>query len=709
MYSLESPRLLMLKQRSKLVNPSQWSVKTKLILTASIPLMLLVPVVAVLLYAAGESVYNKVLVSKVRSDLVIALQVFERLQQSKLESVSAWAESAKLRNLLASNKAQIDPETLGAQVEQMELSYLRFIGLDGAIQSTYPLNPNAPRLNKDQLATIRERERLAQVILVQPEELNAISPITERTASQPIFATSNASPDGRDKETRGLMVQVVTPLYLEGVQLGWLEGGVLLNKNFSLVDNLSSLIYPSNALLEGSQGSATIFLEDVRVSTTIELDENRRALGTRVSDVVRQSVMGRGEVWLERAFVVNNWYWAGYAPLTAPSGSRIGMLYVGFLEAPYAALKTQLLVLFLIAVGCAILLGAVMVNKLAKVIFKPLGKMNSVMTRQESGETQARVGRMHREDEFSELSKHFDDLLDQLQARRLELETINEELDARVSQRTAALHEANEKLRKAIEQVLATEKLALMGQLTAGVAHEFNNPLAIMMGHLDLLRMELNGQSTNETLVLLDSQIQRMQRIVQKLLQFCRPDEGFQAEDVVDVEQVISDSLLFVQAELAQCKARVQVDYGTVQSVQISQTALQQTLVNLLINASHAVEAFAEQQPEDWMPLIKISTKDVLTEERRAAVCIRVENNGPAIPKTRQTQIFKMFFTTKRDRKGSGVGLSVSKMLIQRYGGNLTVISPVFSSPVAHGVAFEVTVLCQARLTSELLQESIQI
>lgn len=695
--------------RSKLTQPSAWSVKTKLILTASIPLMLLVPVVAVLLYAAGESVYSKVLISKVRSDLVIALQVFERLQQSKLESVSAWAESAKLRNLLAESKARIEPEILGAQVEQMELSYLRFIHMDGSIQSTYPLNPDAARLNKDQLATIRERERMAQVILVQPEELRAISPVIEKTAVQAILPTSNASPDGRETESRGLMVQVVTPLYLEGIQLGWLEGGVLLNKNFALVDNLSSLIYPSNALLEGSQGSATIFLEDVRVSTTIELDENRRALGTRVSDVVRQSVMGRGEVWLERAFVVNNWYWAGYAPLTAPSGSRIGMLYVGFLEAPYAALKTQLLILFLIAVGCAILLGAVLVNKLAKVIFKPLGKMNSVMTRQQSGDTRARVGRMRRDDEFSELAKHFDDLLDQLQARRLELESINEELDARVSQRTAALHEANDKLRKAIEQVLATEKLALMGQLTAGVAHEFNNPLAIMMGHLDLLRIELKDLGSNETLTLLDSQIQRMQRIVQKLLQFCRPDEDPQTQEMVDVEQVISDSLLFVKAELAQCKAKVKVDHGTVQPIQMSQTALQQTLVNLLINASHAIESFAEQQVDGWQPLIKITTWDFLTNEGRPAVCIRVENNGAAIPTSRQSQIFKMFFTTKRDGKGSGVGLSVSKMLIQRYGGNMTVHSPVFSTPSPHGVAFEVSVLCQARLTSEILQESVEI
>jgi two-component system, NtrC family, sensor kinase len=706
---LESSRILMRIFQGKIIRPSVWSVKTKLILTALIPLSLLIPVVAVLLYAAGESVYSKVLISKVRSDLVIALQVFERLQQSKLESVSAWAESARLRNLLAQHKGDIDPEMLGAQVKQMELSYLRFIGMDGTIQSTYPLNPATTRLTHDHLATIRERERMAQVILMQPEELRAISPVIEKTAIQAILPTSNASPDARKTEARGLIVQVVTPLYLDGIQLGWLEGGVLLNKNFSLVDNLSRLIYPDGALLEGSQGSATIFLEDVRVSTTIEVSDNQRALGTRVSDVVQQSVMGRGEVWLERAFVVNNWYWAGYAPLTAPSGSRIGMLYVGFLEVPYAALKAQLLVLFILAVAGAMLVGALLVNKLAKVIFRPLGKMNYVMTLQGGGDTQARVGGMRRKDEFSELAKHFDNLLDQLQARRLELELINEELDARVGQRTKDLHEANKKLRKAIDQVLATEKLALMGQLTAGVAHEFNNPLAIMMGHLDLLRIELKDVDSSSTLALLDGQVQRMQNIVQKLLQFCRPEDGTRPHEMVDVKQVIADSLLFAQADLTQSKASIQVLHQATQVIQISPTSLQQILVNLLINASHAVQAFAHQQIDGWTPCITVRTFDINTQDGKPAVCIQVQNNGPAIPEVRQAQIFKMFFTTKREGKGSGVGLSVSRMLIQRYGGSLTVKSPVFSSPVAHGVVFEAVVLCQARLTSEILQESIEV
>jgi len=217
-----------------------------------------------------------------------------------------------------------------------------------------------------------------------------------------------------------------------------------LNGNLGLVDEINNLIYSPNTLLEGSIGTTTIFLEDVRMATTVRRDGESRALGTRVSDVVRQSVLGRGEVWLERAFVVNDWYVAAYAPLLSPEGARIGMFYVGFLEAPYANIKTQLLILFLLAVGAAMVLGAMMVVRLTSGIFYPLRRMNYIMSLQERGDTAARVGDLRREDEFADLANHFDALLGQLDARRSELLGLNEQLDERVRQRTADLQAANQ-------------------------------------------------------------------------------------------------------------------------------------------------------------------------------------------------------------------------------------------------------------------------
>ena len=95
------------------------------------------------------------------------------------------------------------------------------------------------------------------------------------------------------------------------------------------------MVYRAASLPEGSQGTATLFLDDVRITTNVRLFEGRRALGTRVSSIVRSTVLDQGKTWLDSAFVVNDWYISAYEPIIDSYGKRIGMLYVGFPEAPF--------------------------------------------------------------------------------------------------------------------------------------------------------------------------------------------------------------------------------------------------------------------------------------------------------------------------------------------------------------------------------------
>lgn len=704
--------------------PKPWTVKTKLMVTASIPLLLLIPMVASLLWSAGQAAYNEVLISKVRSDLVLAQQVFDGAQKSKLQELRAWAESANLHNFLLDNKIRrggsLPDSYLDAQTEKLGLSYLRLVGQDGKVLNASPrLTVSAqPVLDSNSLDKITSPSGSVYIAVMSEEELSAISIDLAKKARTPIVPTPNAVADDRTLETRGLVMKVVNPLYLDGVLLGWLEGGVLLNGNLEIVDNLSELVYPSGTLLDGSIGTATLFLDDVRISTTVRSSDDTRAIGTRVSDEVRERVLGRGEIWQNRAYVVDDWFMSGYAPLVTVGGGRIGMIYVGYLEAPYAAIKTRLLILFLLAVGIAMAIGAVLVGRLSGGIFFPLRRMNYIMSRQESGDTQARVGNLQREDEFSDLAQHFDALLDQLEARRGQLERLNLELDSRVSQRTADLHAANQKLHQAVEQLLASEKLALMGQLTAGLAHEFNNPLAVMMGHLDLLRISMSDPSNKSNLRLLDEQVNRMRNIVQKLLQFCRPDEFASYSSDLDVHDVIQDGLLFAKAELEQSKVHIQKIYKATQPVQISATELQQVMVNLFINAAHALEQFdpALHAENGAKPTLTITTEDIQLPDGQAGVMIVVENNGTAITSDQLGLIFKMFYTTKREGRGTGLGLPVSQMLLQRYGGDLRANSPIFPStkpapgtgPLGLGARFEVILRCKAKPSADILRESNQ-
>jgi two-component system NtrC family sensor kinase len=663
-----------------------------------------------LVWSAGQAAYTKILISKVRSDLVLAQQELTDVQESKSQALKAWSESAFLRNLLSQRGGKLNNKDLQTQAERLGFAYLRLISPTGMVVNSFP--SRLPyMLDPEVQKSVKFRESGSYTVLLSNKELKDISPDLASSAVQAIIPTSNASPSPKSTEDRGLVVQVLQPVFNDGNMLGYLEGGLLLNGNLSLVDEINNLIYSPNTLLEGSIGTTTIFLEDVRVATTVRRDGESRALGTRVSDVVRQSVLGRGEVWLERAFVVNDWYVAAYAPLLSPEGARIGMFYVGFLEAPYANIKTQLLILFLLAVGAAMVLGAMMVVRLTSGIFYPLRRMNYIMSLQEKGDTAARVGDLRREDEFADLANHFDALLDQLDARRSELLGLNEQLDERVRQRTADLQAANQKLHQAVEQLLASEKLAALGQLTAGIAHEFNNPLAIMMGHLDLIRITLNDPESAKTLRLLDEQVHRMRNIVQKLLQFCRPDEYASYTEEVSVNEIIQDSILFVRNEIDTARAQLKFDFSAQQTVQISKTELQQVMVNLLINATHALEGAFDAQFAALHegPTICIKTADVRLSDGQQAVQILVQNNGEAIPPDRLQLIFKMFYTSKQAGRGTGLGLPVSRMLVQRYGGDLLVASPVVpEGEPQFGACFEIVLRCKARPSADILKETGQ-
>lgn len=663
-----------------------------------------------LVWSAGQAAYTKILISKVRSDLVLAQQEFTDVQESKSLALKSWSESAYLRNLLNQRGGKLNNKDLQAQAERLGFAYLRLISPTGMVVNSFP--PRLPyMLDPEVQKSVKFRESGSYTVLLSNKELMDISPDLASRAVQAIIPTSNASPSHKSTEDRGLVVQVLQPVFNNGNMLGYLEGGLLLNGNLGLVDEINNLIYSPNTLLEGSIGTTTIFLEDVRVATTVRRDGELRALGTRVSDVVRQSVLGRGEVWLERAFVVNDWYVAAYAPLLSPEGARIGMFYVGFLEAPYANIKTQLLILFLLAVGASMVLGAMMVVRLTSGIFYPLRRMNYIMSLQERGDTAARVGDLRREDEFADLANHFDALLDQLDARRSELLGLNEQLDERVRQRTADLQAANQKLHQAVEQLLASEKLAALGQLTAGIAHEFNNPLAIMMGHLDLIRITLNDPESLKTVRLLDEQVHRMRNIVQKLLQFCRPDEYASYTEEINVNEIIQDSILFVRNEIDMARAQLKFDFSAQQTVQFSKTELQQVMVNLLINATHALEGQFDAQfaALNEGPTISIKTADVRLSDGQPAVQILVQNNGEAIPSDRLQLIFKMFYTSKQAGRGTGLGLPVSRMLVQRYGGDLWATSPVLPEVEPQfGACFEIVLRCKARPSADILKETGQ-
>ncbi|CAL92690.1 cache domain-containing protein [Azoarcus olearius] len=690
--------------------PVPRSVRARLLLLVLAPLLIGVPVLLGIVWVWGTHGYDRLLVNKVSADLLTARQYFERVQQGVAGDLAAVASSHALALALQGQGPDSVEVLLDTSASRLGLDYLLFLDPQGRV--TVPSAPLpsalAERGNWPAVRSALQGRAEHTLAVFPPEHLEALDPALRAHATLGLVPTQRAAPDPRPREERGLMVQVAVPVTdLGGRLLGVLEGGVMLNRNLGIVDRINAAVYQDSSLPLDSQGTATLFLDDIRIATNVRLFEGSRALGTRVSAAVRDKVLGRGETWLGSAFVVNADYISGYAPLFDGDGKAVGMLYVGFLQAPlqqalYLALGGLFLV-FLLLSG----LGTLAAVRWARSIFQPIERMAAVMGRIESGEEQARVGAVVRDDELGGLARSFDRLLDLLAARRAELQRWGQELDSKVAARTAELEAANATLRRAHQQLVMNEKLTAIGELTAGVAHEINNPVAVIQGNLELVRELLGGDSAPvaDELAQIDAQVGRIHGIVTKLLQFARPGDFAGYTEQVDASGLVGDCLLLTRHNLSRGRIEVTTALDARGTVEINRGELQQVLINLIVNAMQAM-------PDGGR--LRLSTADIdeggedddaghgagrngKSEHRHgfAGVCIRVEDTGCGIAADDLDRIFDPFFTTKK-QEGTGLGLSISYAIVTRYGGHLNV-----DSQPGQGTRFTVCLRREARFDGE--------
>ena len=149
------------------------------------------------------------------------------------------------------------------------------------------------------------------------------------------------------EETSGMVLKSAHPMIdLNGEVLGVLTGGVLLNRNYEIVDRIKNIVF-KDAKYKGKEiGTATVFLGDLRISTNVIDKEGNRAIGTRAMKEVQEQVLGKGTPWIQRAFVVDDWYITAYEPIRDVQDKIVGILYVGMREGKYAMMKEKLILLF---------------------------------------------------------------------------------------------------------------------------------------------------------------------------------------------------------------------------------------------------------------------------------------------------------------------------------------------------------------------------
>jgi C4-dicarboxylate-specific signal transduction histidine kinase len=222
------------------------------------------------------------------------------------------------------------------------------------------------------------------------------------------------------------------------------------------------------------------------------------------------------------------------------------------------------------------------------------------------------------------------------------------------------LRDRDSRLRETNAQLLQSEKMAAVGQLSAGLAHEVKNPLAGILGFAQLTRRSLdNPETISRNLDVIERETRRCTEIIGNLMRFSRQEPSERV--ATDINDAVARAIGLVDHQLGLQGIQITKQLGSKLPVVLSNAnQLQQVVMNLLINAQQAMA------PDGGKVTIR-------TQAVGANVLIEVEDSGPGVPAEIRSRIFEPFFTTKRAGQGTGLGLSVSYGIIRDNDGDISV------------------------------------
>jgi two-component system NtrC family sensor kinase len=288
-------------------------------------------------------------------------------------------------------------------------------------------------------------------------------------------------------------------------------------------------------------------------------------------------------------------------------------------------------------------------------------------------------------EELDELARSFDVMRDRLRTALAEINQFTQNLETKVEDRTQQLQAAHKKL-------LQSDRLASLGQLSASVAHEINNPIAGVLNLSMLLQRMLKDdgippnriEEFRKYLTQVTNETTRVGRIVSDLLAFSRRSKPQRA--LADVNKIVKMTLSLVQHKMKLSGVQVETQLAEdLPAVPCDQSQMQQVALNLLLNAAEATHSKSDRRVV------------VSTSVDGGYVRLVVADNGEGIPPENLARIFHPFFTTKPEGKGVGLGLAVSYGIIEAHGGDIEV-----TSKVGEGTTFTVSLPLHAKPGVEL-------
>ncbi len=260
-----------------------------------------------------------------------------------------------------------------------------------------------------------------------------------------------------------------------------------------------------------------------------------------------------------------------------------------------------------------------------------------------------------------------------------------------------SLERANAELQNAQKEILRAEKMASVGRLAAGIAHEIGNPIGIVLGYLDMLKQDdLNEEDKCDFLKRTESEVQRINTVIRQLLDLARP-KTYQSQ-LVSLHFLIQDLVEVMRMQPIMKKIHIELDFQAGDDgIWGNEDQLRQVFLNLLLNAADAIHGGGDRDTGK----VRVRTEIIgpVMDGRASVIRIQVSDNGGGMDPEQLQNIFDPFYTTKEPGKGTGLGLAVSYMIIDGLGGTISA-----QSKVGEGATFSIELPLCCKDSEKLLE-----
>ena len=622
----------------------------KLRIRILVPFYIVIVTFALLVAALGYFVIKLNIIeraqTKVKNDLNSAREIYEQ----EVKSVKDIIRFTALRFFLKDAISENDRDTLSKELERIRkaelLDILTLTDSSGKVVIR-SRNPSVVGDNQrdDKLVggVLSNREVIAGTLIVPSEELIKEGKDLAERAYFKFIPTPKAKPIEETEKTSGMMIKAGAPvLGYDGKLLGVLYGGILLNRNYKIVDKVKETVYKGETFKGKDVGTATIFQGDLRVSTNVKTKDGNRAIGTRVSEEVYEQVVVKELPWVARAFVVNGWYKTAYEPIRDIDGKIIGILYVGILEQPFTYMARNILIVFFVIVAVATALAASLEMVLTKKISRPLERMLEATKELSEGDLGYEVDTETGTIELDTLAASFNEMSAQLRAREESLKTINDKL--------AALNKTY---------------LDLVGF----VSHELKGIVATTIMNAAAVHDELFGRINPKQKKSLESvtrNLEYLRETVKKFLDLSRIEKGeleVNRKELRLKEDIFDPCLEIFGGQIAE--RQMEVINNIAPEIKL------QGDVDLLRIAANNLVGNAVKYGLDKGKVILGS------DDLGRRVQIEIYNDSRPIQEQEKEKLFKKFSRLgtlkEKEVKGTGLGLFVTREIITKHGGDIWV------------------------------------